>query len=580
MTKAPAGRRTPNRLNAANQINAKSLNAPKVAFPLLIGAFLCAVLYFVAGYFTSAYFMGDTVDYANAILERAAGRDYFFWEFGHLLWRPLGFVLFKISSPMTGRFVGGSAQASATLVLIGLSWLSGLVSVLSLYGVLNRICRSGLPVMFTVLGFIGAQSFLNYFHTGAPYIPGLALLLLGLYLLVANGRKDKPSLLSGIIAGISFAGSGLFWFPFVLAIPAALIAPLLLLGFNKQRLKLSLLAMIVGAVVGVGVYFAVMAHIGIHNVPEFRAWMEKTSRTTGSSNRGVSRAVFGFARSFINMGNDGMLFKRYLLHDPLNPVSVLDLARFSLWKLLAFYLFVAALLLGLLTSMNGRRMLVLFLVNVLPVIGFAIYWQGGDPERYLPLFPMFFIALGWVLDSGETRRLFKYPLVLFVLAMLVTNGFMLARKRLSQQQEVSAARVRELAGNLKPNSWVFAANWQDDLINFNRSFPLNPVNRNSNLKLGALISPGEPEVARWRQEFATRTQSVWANGGDVWISRRLFVERPRPEWNWVEGDDQRVSWTDLYRYASQLELGQAIGGDDGFVMIVNGERNRKVLSGE
>jgi hypothetical protein len=544
----------------------------------VVGAVLCALLYLVAMFFTRAYFMGDTMDYVIAITERAAARDYFFWEFGHLLWRPLGFVLFKISAPLTGRFVGGDGQASATLVLLGLSLIGGLVAVLSLYGVLNRVCRAKVSVLFSMLGFIGAQSFLNYSHTGAPYIPGLALLLLGMYLLIAQGTRQKPSLLWGGVAGISLAGSGLFWLPFILGIPAALLAPLLLLGFTKQRLRLSLLAAGVGALLGAGVYFAVMAHIGIHNFQEFRLWVAKTSRTTGSSNRGISRAIFGFARSFINMGNDGMLFKRYLLHDPFNPVSVLDLVRLSLWKLVAFYIFVAALLVSLLTSMNGRRMFVLFLLNVLPVIAFAIYWQGGDPERYLPLYPLLFIALAWVLGSSEVKTLFKYPLVLFVIAMLATNGLVMSKRKLNQQQQTAAGRISELSGMLKPNSWVFTANWQDDLINFNRSFPLNPVNRNSNLRIGALISPGEPEVAHWQQDFAVRTRSVWMNGGDVWISRRLFSERPRPEWNWVEGDDTRVSWTDLYRYASRFELGPTAGGDDGFVMIVNGEQNRKILS--
>jgi len=289
----------------------------------------------------------------------------------------------------------------------------------------------------------------------------------------------------------------------------------------------------VGAIIGSAVYFAVMAHIGIHDVQGFRAWTEKTSRSTGSANKGISKTIFGFARSFINMGNDGMLFKRFLLHDPFNPVTILDLVRLSLWKLLAFYFFLFFILLGLVTTINGRRMLVLLMINVLPVIAFAIYWQGGDPERYLPLYPLLFITLGWALDSDQVRRLFKYPLVLFIVAMIATNGVMMAKVRLNRQQEGAAARISELSRMLKPNSWIFTANWQDDLVNFNRSFPLNPVNRNSNLRIGALITPGEPEVARWQQEFATRTQSIWSNGGDVWISRWFFYERPPTEWNSV-----------------------------------------------
>jgi hypothetical protein len=562
-----------------NSTQTKTITAP-LAWPPLIGGALCVLLYLVASFFTRAYFMGDTVDYSQSIVLQAVGRDYLFWEFGHLLWRPLGYILFRVSTPLTRHFVGQDESTSATLVLLSLSWLGGLVCVLSLYGLLNRICRHKWCVVFTVLAFIAALAFLNYFHTGAPYIPGLALVLLAMYLLVAQGNKDKPSLLIAVLAGASLAGAGLFWFPYVLAIPAALLAPMLLFGFSKQRLKLSILSALIGAIIGGGIYFAVMAHIGIHSVPEFRAWLEKTSRSTGSANKGISKTIFGFARSFINMGNDGMLFKRYLLHDPFNPVSVLDLLRLSLWKLLAFYLFLSFILLSLVTSTNGRRLLVLFLLNVLPVIAFAIYWQGGDPERYLPLYPLLFIAVGWAVDSEQVRRLFKVPLVLFILAMIVTNGIMMSRGRLNRQQESAAARISELSGMLKPNSWIFTANWQDDLVNFNRSFPLNPVNRNSNLKIGALISPGEPEVARWQQEFSTRAQAIWNNGGDVWISRRLLSEKPRPEWNWVEGDDRRVSWSDLYRYVSRLEVGQSVGGDDGFVLLTQSEQNWKRLSEE
>src|ERR1700720_66115 len=164
------------------------------------------LLYLLASLFCGAYFMGDTVDYSQSIVVRAAGQDNLFWEFGHLLWRPLGFVLFKVFSPITSLRVGSGAQANATIVLISLSWWGGLVSVLSLYGILNRICQNRWTVLTTIVAFIFAQAFLNYLHTGAPYVPGLALLLLGTYVLIAQGGKDSPAPSASLVAGGSLAG--------------------------------------------------------------------------------------------------------------------------------------------------------------------------------------------------------------------------------------------------------------------------------------------------------------------------------------------------------------------------------------
>src|SRR5207247_8025152 len=127
---------------------------------------------------------------------------------------PMGSVLFTATSPVTNWFVGPNAEASATLVLISLSWLGGLVGVLSLYGILNRICRKKWAVLTTIAAFIFAQAFLNYFHTGAPYIPGLALLLLGMYVLIAQGDEDKPAWWGSLLAGSALAGAVLLWFPY------------------------------------------------------------------------------------------------------------------------------------------------------------------------------------------------------------------------------------------------------------------------------------------------------------------------------------------------------------------------------
>jgi hypothetical protein len=547
------------------------------AFPPIVGVVLCLLFYGLAVFFTGAYFMGDTMDYSKSIAERAAGRNYFFWEFGHLLWRPLGYVLFTISAALARRFTGENPQAGATLVLICISGVTGLVAVLSLFGILNRICRQKWPIIVSVLALIGSQSFLNYLHSGAPYIPGLSFLLLAMYLLVAQGRKEKSSVLVAIGAGASLALSGLFWFPYIFAIPAALLTPLILLGYSTQRLKAVLLAAVAGIVIGGSVYFAVMAHLGIHNVAELRGWMQQTSRNTGAQNGGVGKMVFGFARSFVAMGKDGMLFKRFLIHDPFNPVSAWDLLRLSLWKLLAFYLFLLFLFLSLITSSSGRRVFALMLLSWVPVLAFAVYWQGGDPERYLPLYPLFFIALCWALHTAP-KKLFKYPLLLFVLLMLLTNGFTLAKARLQRQQQANVDRISPLVPLLKPGSKVFVANWQDDLVNFNRSFPLNPINRSGDVRVAALITPGEDSVAHWPQDFWSNAQAIWNAGGDVWISKRLLAARPQPGWNWVEGDDRRVSWTDLHNYAAGLELGQSIGGDDGFALLLPTDQNKRYLS--
>jgi hypothetical protein len=125
---------------------------------------------------------------------------------------------------------------------------------------------------------------------------------------------------------------------------------------------------------------------------------------------------------------------------------------------------------------------------------------------------------------------------------------------------------------------VILPNWQDELVNFNRSFPFNTVNRNDKIKVYAIISPGEANVPQWRENFWIKAQMIWSDKGDIWLSKRLLSPRPRAEWNWVEGDDPRVSWGDLYLLFSQLQTGQAVGNDDGFVLLLPSAENRSSLS--
>ena len=307
-----------------------------------------------------------------------------------------------------------------------------------------------------------------------------------------------------------------------------------------------------------------------------RAWIVDSAH--GSEVRGAARMIFGFARSFINMSNDGMLFKRFLLHDPFNTVTAWDMLRLSVWKVLLFYLFVVAVAAGLWRGEREKRVLALLAVGSVPVMLFALFYDGGAVERYFPLYPYLTIALAIFLASARAWRPLKYVAFLFIITMAVVNTQALSKTNLERQEEAVAARVRALVPQLKPHSVVYVANWQDELVNFSRSFPFHPINaRRNNLQMDALVTPGTQFAAEWREDFAARVLKVWAEGGDVWVSVRVLTERPRSEWNWVEGDERAVSWPDFRRFFSQLEMTDGAGGADGFLRLAPSPENEKVL---
>src|SRR6202030_3009590 len=106
-----------------------------------------------------------------------------------------------------------------------------------------------------------------------------------------------------------------------------------------------------------------------------------------------------------------------------------------LWKLALFYLLLLALGIGLLRSPRGRRLLGLFAVAALPTIGFAVAWQGGDLERYLPLYPFLFLAVAGLFSLERVPFVCRTAAFVFFLAAAASNVTVMARPaRWSEQQ--------------------------------------------------------------------------------------------------------------------------------------------------
>jgi hypothetical protein len=548
--------------------------------------FVPAALYALATWLTNAFYMGDTSFYAAMVANVAGGKsyqlwettgNYSLWEFGHLLWRPLGIAAFPLLRPLARASVGSDLNPGAVFAMVALNWLAGLLSVLLMHALIRRVCRTNWIAYLATVAFIFAQAFLNYTQTGCSYVPGLALLLLGICLLVRrDGERARHIRRTALLAGLALACAVGLWVPYLWAVPAAVLAPLALYGWKtRQHWQLSIYASLAfGLATGV-LFIAVAVWIGVHSVGEFKAWVESSSHHL-VQNRGVPQVVFGLARSFISMGNDNVAFKRYLLHDPYSPVSLVDLFRLSLWKLALCYLFLAAVFVNLWRSEFGRRLLCWLALSGIPVLGFALAWQGTVMERYLPWFPFLFPALAFSLAEPRAFRFAKAITLIFIAAMILTNFAAMRRGVLEQREEAATLRVRELQPLIKPQGIVLVG--KDELENFVINFPFNPVNHHNDLRVHSFLPLGMPQLTAWREDVARRTRAAWEAGGDVFVSRRMFAERPRAEWDWVEGADPRVSWAHIYEFFSQLETGQAVGGDDGFVLLPRTPKNEQFLT--
>jgi hypothetical protein len=286
------------------------------------------------------------------------------------------------------------------------------------------------------------------------------------------------------------------------------------------------------------------------------------------------------------MGNDGVLFKRFVLHDPFNPVSFSELVRTSLAKFFAFYIFVAILLSALTQYARGRKFLAFAAVCGLPVIAFAWAWQGGDMERYFPLYPAMFLSLADVLSNGPWTSVGRSAAAVFLLLLLFVNGPALSKDTVEQRQGAVLGRIAEIERSWKPHSEIATVLGLDDVFAFYWNYPLHPLSLTGFMAqrpdqvpvVFEIVGPNGPLAAHWRAGFAAETLVVWSRGGDLWVSKEAFEPRPRADSAWVEGDDPRVPWRDIQQFFSKLETGRSTGGENGFFLLPPSPANRARLA--
>jgi len=515
---------------------------------------------------------GDTSYYVSDIKKYAeTGDPALLWEAGHLLWRPMGYAAAFASGYITQRPFEDSHIVSVLTALNGvLGWLFVTCTYL-----IARQFTSQLLSSSVAIGMVITNAFLNYAQSGCSYIPGLAFLAMAAYTAIKD--PEKSSLLDTLAFAFFLALSVVFWLPYVLVLPSLAI----LFGLRRHKpgaYVCGILQTLAASVVLIScAYLVALWSADISSLSQATEWLRASSHGI-THERGVQRAVFGLARSFVYLGDDGNLFKRFLLRDPFNPVSFLELARTSLIRFVIFYMWLAVLLYAIWRcTTNDMRISALFAIGC--VLGFAIYWQGGDLERYFPVFPLLAAATAATLrHDGKSKRLLITVHIAFVMMLTVSN-IILRTIELNDLQEKLQNRVRTVShllvsGQIQPGDLMILATPHDELFHVRSNFRDTQL---SVLKLTHPVWVGHRDAPKWRSQLSRQIFGIWQQESQVWVSKRLLLEKPKASWKWVEGDDPRVSWKDIHSFFASLQYGKVIGDEDGFCLLSRTPTNEHLL---
>ena len=529
--------------------SASTWDRPWVAYALATG------IYLVASGLTRPIFLSDTMYYLTTASPGVSG----FWDFGHLLWRPFLWLLLRhVDGAPPDRLLHVFHMVDFLSTLAGLAAVWFTVATLRLFT--HRVVATTLSA--TLLSFSHVVQ--TYSKGGCAYIFAFLFLSIAFYTLIDAAITEPPSWIGAVISGVSLCLAVCLWFPYILALAGTLLAPVFLLEHPRRPWRLVFSVGLISAVLGFMAYGAVASHLGIRSLKDFIAWAETSSH--GITISGAKRAVFGLARSFISLGeNDAyaVTVKRFVLHDPYNPVHIFRSLGPPLWKLVLFYSFLGSILVSLPRATCGNRMFLLLLTTAFPVLGFAILWQGADLERYLPLFPALMLAIGLSLSTLPYRSATSAIVGLFLVTLVITNSFSLSINLRQRQLQQLSATVHSLNEVLPAESLVLLPPMhplQRIYWDFPEALPL----AEKHLQLERLVDLNTHDTPTWRQRVCRKIAQSWNKQIPVVMESSLLQRSPAPDSAWVEGDDPRVRWKDISGFTSKLEVGDRVGDSDFF----------------
>jgi hypothetical protein len=522
---------------------------------------------------------GDTPVYAADVVAALHGDLSAMWDFGHVLWRPIGYGFLRVAMIAAPS----AAQSQPTLYVAAvytftfLSMAAGAAAVIFFRLWLGRLGVPRLPAAVATVGFFSAAAVVGYAQTGSSYVPALSMLVLGLYAMADDNRGHRWATIR--LASVGFAGAALLWAPMVLGIPGAALSTIVLRDPTRRRAVTALLACVISGTITILAYAVIVRAAGLQTAHDIRQWVGSSSHGIVGVG-GVPRAIVGFARSVVNTGQLGLIVKRHMIHDPYNATTWFDVLRGGLARLLLFYGLVAVVgvTLALRAQRLGRRVLLFLACSAAPVIGLALSWQGGDLERYLALFPALFAAGAFAM-ALVTMRAMASVVPAGIGAMCVINTAAITRSKANVECTQLANRLTTVPKSGTGPTLVISPHGLDEIVMLNVHCPTSPlVTAVDAPEVRGLVMSNSSYSYAWRGWLAAETARVWDARGRVWSSARAFAPVPAGNWRWAEGDDPKLHWRDFPEYFKNVDVSSPVGREDGFVELLPTERTRAFIA--
>lgn len=527
----------------------------------------------------------DSLNYAKNVADQyhqhLVGTNNPFFDFGHVLWKPLVYLVWR---PLRGllltKFHGDDILAAAS-VEIALNITGGLLGAVFLFLLIARTTRSSISAGIATIGYLTANGVLFYAQNGMSYVPGIACQIVAIYLLQDSLSEGRFTFSRGVISGLFLGLSIVIWFPYVLAAGGIFCYALLSQDAEDGPSVLRRAAGLAGLVAGTAaitmlVYGSVIVMARFTSVDAVMGWISR-SRYGKLPDRGLLRMLGGIPRGLLSLGDLDLAIKRMLFEH--HSLRLMTLVQVGVWKTALVYLVLATAAVTLFRSTWGRRLLVALAAIAIPLAIFgAFLFEATPPERYLAAFPLLFLAFGRILADRQSHLFPRLLLGLFFVCMLATNAGGLSR--FGSDSGIEAARARVEAVNQRivlPQDRVVLLTYGDETYHLIQAEPFDALSRNRYCYYVGLPW-GAEHKERWRIDFANSTARTWSGGGHVWLSLRFVAASPDPAWGWVEGDLEGIRWQDVGEFFRKLELINPCGGTDGFAEVARTSRNELLLN--